>query len=95
MAALGAVWVIRTAAIPTEAVLAEMRASDPPVQYLVGDPEGPSVTARERSAGQSPGSRRATACKSNCSLKTANFTSMPRVLIAFSQGERARCASDR
>jgi hypothetical protein len=24
--------------IPTEAVLAEMRASDPPVQYLVGTP---------------------------------------------------------
>ena len=26
--------------IPTEAVLAEMRASDPPVQYLVGTPKG-------------------------------------------------------
>src|SRR6201994_2725352 len=26
--------------IPTEAVLAEMRASDPPVQYLVGNPKG-------------------------------------------------------
>jgi hypothetical protein len=26
--------------IPAEAVLAEMRASDPPVQYLVGTPKG-------------------------------------------------------
>ena len=26
--------------MPTEAVLAEMRASDPPVQYLVGTPKG-------------------------------------------------------
>jgi hypothetical protein len=26
--------------IPTEAVLAEMRARDPPVQYLVGTPKG-------------------------------------------------------
>jgi hypothetical protein len=26
--------------IPTEAVLAEMRTSDPPVQYLVGTPKG-------------------------------------------------------
>ncbi len=26
--------------IPTEAVLAEMRAADPPVSYLVGTPKG-------------------------------------------------------
>jgi hypothetical protein len=26
--------------IPSEAVLAEMRGSDPPVQYLVGTPKG-------------------------------------------------------
>ena len=26
--------------VPTEAVLAEMRNSDPPVQYLVGTPKG-------------------------------------------------------
>jgi hypothetical protein len=29
---------------PTEAVLAEMRASDPPVQYLVGTPKGRPAT---------------------------------------------------
>jgi hypothetical protein len=33
------IWVIDRG-IPTEAVLAEMRASDPPVQYLVGTPKG-------------------------------------------------------
>jgi Transposase DDE domain len=33
------VWVMDRG-IPTEAVLAEMRASDPPVQYLVGTPKG-------------------------------------------------------
>jgi transposase len=33
------VWIMDRG-IPTEAVLAEMRASDPPVQYLVGTPKG-------------------------------------------------------
>jgi transposase len=33
------VWVMDRG-IPTEAVLADMRASDPPVQYLVGTPKG-------------------------------------------------------
>jgi hypothetical protein len=33
------VWVMDRG-VPTEAVLAEMRASDPPVQYLVGTPKG-------------------------------------------------------
>ena len=35
----GAVWVMDRG-VPTEAVLAEMRASDPPVQYLLGTPKG-------------------------------------------------------
>jgi len=34
--------------IPTEAVLAEMRASDPPVQYLVGTPKGRLTRLRQR-----------------------------------------------
>jgi hypothetical protein len=33
------VWVMDRS-VPTEAVLAEMRASDPPVQYFVGTPKG-------------------------------------------------------
>jgi hypothetical protein len=34
--------------IPTEAVLAEMRASDPPVQYLVGTPKGRLTRLQKR-----------------------------------------------
>ena len=33
--------------VPTEEVLAQMRASDPPVQYLVGTPKG-RLTRLER-----------------------------------------------
>lgn len=39
--------------IPTEEVLQEMRASDPPVQYLVGTPKG-RLTALERSLLEKP-----------------------------------------
>ncbi|HEV2040762.1 MAG TPA: IS1634 family transposase [Casimicrobiaceae bacterium] len=39
--------------IPTEAVLQHMRASDPPVQYLVGTPKG-RLTALERSLLEKP-----------------------------------------
>ena len=35
--------------IPTEAVLAEMRASDPPVQYLAGTPKGRLTKLHPRS----------------------------------------------
>ena len=42
------IWVMDRG-IPTEAVLAEMRESDPPVQYLVGTPKG------RLSAGEAPG----------------------------------------
>ena len=44
--------------IPTEEVLAQMRASDPPVQYLVGTPKGASPASRRRcwiSPGRLPG----------------------------------------
>ena len=39
MARPGAIWVMDRG-IPSEAVLAEMRQSDPPVRYLVGTPKG-------------------------------------------------------
>src|SRR5699024_10426077 len=39
--------------IPTEAVLAEMRAADPPVQYLVGTPKG-RLTRLERELADKP-----------------------------------------
>jgi hypothetical protein len=40
--------------VPTEAVLAEMRAADPPVQYLVGTPKG-RLTRLEKGGGGQPG----------------------------------------
>jgi Transposase DDE domain len=41
------IWVMDRG-IPTEEVLAEMRASDPPVSYLVGTPKGRLAQARSR-----------------------------------------------
>jgi len=51
------VWIMDRG-IPTEAVLAEMRASDPPVQYLVGTPKG-VCRGRRRTFWPNRGSRRA------------------------------------
>ena len=53
------VWVMDRG-VPTEAVLAEMRNSDPPVHYLVGTPEGTpepagEAPARQALAGGAPG----------------------------------------
>jgi hypothetical protein len=45
------IWVMDRG-IPTEEVLAEMRASDPPVHYLVGTPKGRLSKYEERLAGQ-------------------------------------------
>ena len=67
------VWVMDRG-IPTEAVLAEMRGSDPPVQYLVGTPKGrlsrlekqlltkPWQKARAGVSGQTTGRGRRTLC---------------------------------
>jgi transposase len=44
------IWVMDRG-IPTEATLAEMRASDPPVQYLVGTPKGRLSRMEERLTG--------------------------------------------
>jgi transposase len=54
------VWIMHRG-IPTEEVLAEMRAADPPVLYLVGTPRAP-VCARPASSGnRCPGRRLKTA----------------------------------
>jgi len=45
------VWVMDRG-VPTEAVLAEMRTSDPPVQYLVGTPKGRLKPTGEAPAGK-------------------------------------------
>jgi hypothetical protein len=59
------VWVMDRG-IPTEAVLAEMRASDPPGRYLVGTPKG-RLSRLEKSLLAKPWQEaRASGCKSNC-----------------------------
>ena len=58
------IWVMDRG-IPTEAVLADMRASDPPVQYLVGTPKG-RLSRLEKQRWPSLGSRRARASRSSC-----------------------------
>ena len=82
------VWVMDRG-IPTEAVLAEMRASDPPVQYLVGTPKGASLVWKN-SSWTSLGNKPAKASRSNCWQTTVNFTSSLKVTIASQRN--VRCA---
>ena len=51
------VWVMDRG-VPTEAVLAEMRASDPPVQYLVGTPKGRLKASDREALAEGEGGRR-------------------------------------
>ena len=62
--------------VPTEEVLAEMRAADPPVHYLVGTPKG-RLTRLLKHLVTNRGSRRGRASKSSCCRKTASSTSLP------------------
>ena len=57
----GRTWVMDRG-IPTEAVLAEMRASETPVHYLVGTPRG-RLSQLERSFWSSRGPMFATRCR--------------------------------
>jgi hypothetical protein len=86
------VWVIDRG-IPTEAVLAEMRASDPPVQYLVGNPERPSVASGETLAGQAlgRGSRR---CASKIASRGQRTLRLRRERRSYLQGTRNAPAAD-
>ena len=82
------VWVMDRG-IPTEAVLAEMRSNDPPVQYLVGTPKGRLRVLRS-GCWPSPGRRPVRESRSNSFRMTANFTYSPRATIASARN--ARCA---
>jgi hypothetical protein len=83
------VWVMDRG-IPTEAVLAEMRGSDPPVQYLVGTPKG-RLSRLEKSSWPSLGRRPARASRSNCWPRTVNSMCTQRASIASARN--ARCAN--
>jgi hypothetical protein len=63
--------------VPTEEVLAEMRAADPPVFYLVGTPKG-RLTRLQRHLVDKPWSRPGRASKSSCCRGTTSSTSLPR-----------------
>ncbi len=82
------VWVMDRG-IPTEPALAEMRASDPPVQYLVGTPKG-RLSRLKSSSWTSLGNKPAKASRSNCWQTTVNFTSSLKVTIASQRN--VRCA---
>ena len=83
------VWVMDRG-IPTEAVLAEMRSSDPPVQYLVGTPKGRLSRGLRSSSSPSPGRRLGRASQSNCWPRTTNSMYTPRASTASARN--ARCA---
>ena len=70
------IWVMDRG-IPTEEVLAEMRASDPPVHYLVGTPKG-RLSRYEQSCWSSPGRRCAKGCRSNCWPRKASCMCWPK-----------------
>ena len=75
--------------IPTEAVPAEMRQSDPPVRSLVGTPKGRLTRLRSCSS-TSPGRKRARGCRSNCRPRTASSMSSPKAPTGSSRS--GRCA---
>jgi transposase len=72
------IWV-RDRGIPTEAVLQQMRQSDPPVSYLVGTPKG-RLTRYEKALTEiSLGIRFGRGCRSSCCPKTTRFMGWRRV----------------
>jgi hypothetical protein len=77
--------------IPTEDVLAEMRQSDPPAQYLVGMPKG-RLNRLERELSGKRWQEARPACRSSCCPRTANSMSSPRASTGSPRS--AECAGD-
>ena len=77
--------------VPTEEVLAQMRATDPPVHYLVGTPKG-RLTRLRRSDRQAVAAG-ATRVRSSCCRKKASSTSSPKAAIASPKNELCADAS--
>jgi len=73
--------------VPTEEVLAEMRAADPAVHYLVGTPKG-RLTRLRSIWSPSHGKRRDPECRSNCWRGRASSTSWPKAATRVAK-ERA------
>jgi hypothetical protein len=93
----GRTWVMDRG-IPTEAVLAEMRAAETPTHYLVGTPRGrlsqlqQEFLAKPWAFWPSHGPRYATRCRSNWSSRTANFTSWHAVEPVATRSRRCGAA---
>jgi len=73
--------------VPTEEVLAEMRAADPPVHYLVGTPKG-RLTRLEKHLIAQAWQEHDPACRSNCWRRRANSTSWPKAATASPKSVR-------
>ena len=76
--------------IPTEAVLEEMRHSDPPVKYLVGTPKGRLTPLGEATGGQALAQRAARSESETVGATRASCMCWPRVTIGSPRS--ARCA---
>jgi hypothetical protein len=74
--------------VPTEEVLAEMRAADPPVHYLVGTPKG-RLTRWRSTWSASHGKRRGPECRSSCWRRRTSSTSWPKASIASPKSGRS------
>ena len=83
------VWVMDRG-VPTEEVLAEMRASDPPVQYLVGTPKGRLTRLEKQLFDKLRKAREGVEVK--LLPRTTSSTSSPRAPIASARS--ARCGGD-
>ena len=77
--------------VPTEEVLQQMRASDSPVQYVVGTPKG-RLTALESTLLEKPWAQARPDVRVNCSPRSRSFMCSPRVVIASARN--AACADD-
>src|SRR5207344_709915 len=83
------VWVMDRG-IPTEEVLAEMRAADPPVSYLVGTPKG-RLSKLEKALLTRPGKPCTMAWMSSSCRRTKSFTCSRRAARVFTKN--APCAN--
>ena len=82
------VWVMDRG-VPTEAVLAEMRTSDPPVQYLVGTPKG-RLNRLEKQLLDKPWQKAREGVEVKLLPRTTSSMSSPKAPIASPRN--ARCA---
>ena len=77
--------------VPSEAVLAEMRTTDPPVQYLVGTPKG-RLTRLEKALVAKPWQDARPGVQVKLLPRMANSTSSPKALTGLPRNGRSAAA---